>query len=221
MTRLHPRPAPASPAQAEQSVFLALFLLLIIIIPGWDSRKRELKTSFKRWQAHSWLLATAVSIKGLGVEEGDRNMCEGGVLGAGTVPERQDKGNTTKWFRNTVSGWESRGRGAAKKYPGYKTFVSEMAQKLLSEAGRRATEDKKVSNGHEILKNSSIRPIWAETSRVSLYAHGGEAENALEELFWDARIRSWGDLHAYIIDLLTSAGSLLHTLNAVLTIWDY
>lgn len=47
-----------------------------------------------------------------------------------------------------------------------------MAQELLSEAGRGAAEDRKVSNGHEILKNFSIRHSWAETSRVSLYAHG-------------------------------------------------
>lgn len=47
-----------------------------------------------------------------------------------------------------------------------------MAQNLLSEAGRGAAEDKKASNDHVILKNSSIRHSWAETSKVSLYAYG-------------------------------------------------
>lgn len=40
-------------------------------------------------------------------------------------------------------------------------------QKLLSEAGRGAAEDEKASDGHDILKNSSIRHSWAETNRVS------------------------------------------------------
>lgn len=137
-------------------------------------------------------------------------MCEGGVFGAGTVPERQDKGNITKWFRNTISGWDSRGRGAVRKYwlaqkRGYKTFVSEMAQKLLSEAGRGAAGDKKARNGHEILKKSSIKHRWEETNRDSLYGYGFSpeiiwrwAENAEEKLSWDAELRSWGDLDAYI-----------------------
>ena len=57
-----------------------------------------------------------MSIKGLGVEEGARTMCEGGVFVAGAVPERQGKGNITKGFRNTTSGWESRGKGTVRKY---------------------------------------------------------------------------------------------------------
>lgn len=81
-------------------------------------------------------------------------MCEGGVFVADTVPERQGEGNITKGFRNTTSGWASRGKGTVRKYQlawerGHENLVSETAQKLLSRTGGAAAEDKKASNDHD------------------------------------------------------------------------
>lgn len=151
MTRLHPHPAPASPAQL--SPFSAIIINNNMLRLNETAGKGGLRYPLKE-------TSTQLAAGSSGEHQrawrggGARTTCEGGGFVAGAVAGRQGKGSITKWFRNTISGWESRGKGTVKKYRvarerGHENLVLEMAQKLLSGAGRAAAEGKKASDGHD------------------------------------------------------------------------